>query len=298
MADITRRVRDLMHGAVDLHTHSSPDLFPRVCDHVELVTAAARVGMRGIVLKSHFATTTFVAALVQKGVRDVAVFGGIVLNRWVGGLNPDAVDMAIASGARQVWMPTLSSRNHLQYYGESQFRVQKTSRALRRSPGDGITVFGPDGRLLPEVEPILDLIAHGDVILGTGHLTVPETVAVVREARRRGVRRILVTHADFEVNRIPLETQVELAGEGALIEKCLLTVMPGWASTTMERIAADIQALGPERCVLVTDFGQANHPNPVEGMADFIRQLVDRGVSEGAIHTMANSNPRRLLGLP
>jgi len=107
-----------------------------------------------------------------------------------------------------------------------------------------------------------------------------------------------VTHADFEVNRIPLEVQAQLAAEGALIEKCLLTVMPGWASTTMERIAADVRALGPERCVLVTDFGQANHPNPVDGMADFILRLLDLGLSEDAIRTMANVNPGRLLGLP
>jgi hypothetical protein len=253
--------------------------------------------MRGIVLKSHFAATTFVADLVQKAVGGVAVCGGIVLNRWVGGLNPDAVDMAIASGARQVWMPTLSARNHLAYYGESQFRQQRTSRAFQRNPGDGLAVFGPDGKLLPEVAAILDLVARGDVILGTGHLTVAETLAEVREARRRGVRRILVTHADFEVNRIPLEVQGQLAADGALIEKCLLTVMPGWASTTMERIAADIQALGPERCVLVTDFGQANHPHPVDGMADFIRQLLDLGIAEDAVHTMASANPRRLLGL-
>ncbi len=292
------RARELMHGTVDLHTHSSPDLFPRACDHVELVAAARRAGMRGIILKSHFAATTFVAELVKKEVRDVAVFGGIVLNRWVGGLNPDAVDMAIASGAQQVWMPTLSSRRHLQTYGESQFRVQKTSKPMRRSPGEGITVFDAEGTLLPEVGAILDLIAHGDVILGTGHLGPEEALAVTREARRRGVRRILVTHADFEVNRFPLEVQKQLADEGALIEKCLLTVMPGWASTTMDRIAADIKALGPERCVLVTDFGQANHPYPVNGMEDFIGQLLDRGISEEAIYTMANANPCRLLGLP
>ncbi len=294
MAD---RVRELMHGTVDLHTHSSPDLFPRVCDHLELAMAAKRVGMRGIVLKSHFAATTFVAELVRNAVRGVAVCGGIVLNRWVGGLNPDAVDMAIASGARQVWFPTLSSRRHFEAYGESQFRVQKTSRPMRRHPGEGITVLGPEGKLLPEVEAILDLIARGDVILGTGHLGPEEALAVTREARRRGVRRILVTHADFEVNRFSLEVQRQLADEGALIEKCLLTVMPGWASTTMERIAADIKALGPERCVLVTDFGQANHPNPVNGMADFISQLLDYGISEDSIYQMANANPCRLLGL-
>ncbi len=298
MPGTSERARELMQGTVDLHTHSSPDLFPRVCDHVDLVAAAKRSGMRGIVLKSHFAATTFVADLVQKAVGGVAVFGGIVLNRWVGGLNPDAVDMAIASGARQVWFPTLSSRRHLETYGESQFRVQKTSRPMRRHPGEGLTVFGSGGKLLPDVEAILDLIAQGDVILGTGHLGPDEALAVTREARRRGVRRILVTHADFEVNRFPLEVQQQLAAEGAFIEKCLLTVMPGWASTTMERIAADIQALGPDRCVLVTDFGQANHPHPVDGMADFIGQLLDQGISEDAIFTMANANPRRLLGRP
>jgi hypothetical protein len=286
-----------MQGTVDLHTHSSPDLFPRVCNHLELVAAAKRSRMRGIVLKSHFAATTFIADLMQQAVGEVAVFGGIVLNRWVGGLNPEAVDMAIASGARQVWFPTLSSRRHLQTYGESQFRVQKTSRPMRRQAGEGLTVFGSDGKLLPDVEAILDLIAQGDVILGTGHLGPEEALAVVREARRRGVHRILVTHADFEVNRFSLEVQQQLTAAGAFIEKCLLTVMPGWASTTMERIAADIKALGPERCVLVTDFGQANHPNPVDGMADFIGQLLDQGISEDAIYTMANANPCRLLGL-
>jgi hypothetical protein len=295
---MANRARELMHGTVDLHTHSSPDLFPRVCDHVELAAAARRSGMRGIVLKSHFATTTFVAELVKKEVREIGVFGGIVLNRWVGGLNPDAVDMAIASGARQVWMPTLSSARHLQCYGESQFRVQKMTRTMQRSPGEGLTVLGADGKLLPEVEAILDLVARGDVILGTGHLGPEEALAVTREARQRGVRRILVTHADFEVNRFSLDVQRQLAEEGALIEKCLLTVMPGWASTTMERIGADIKALGPERCVLVTDFGQANHPNPVEGMEDFIGRLLDQGISEDAVYTMANVNPCRLLGLP
>lgn len=135
------------------------------------------------------------------------------------------------------------------------------------------------------------------MILGTAHLSVAEILAVVREAQRRGVRRILVTHADFEVNRIPLETQHALAAEGAIIEKCLLTIMPGWASTTIERIAADIKELGPERCVLVTDFGQANHPNPGDGMGDFIRRLMENGISEDAIHTMVSTNPNRLLGL-
>ena len=40
------------------------------------------------------------------------VFGSIALNSMVGGLNPSAVDLALAMGAKVVWFPTISAPHH------------------------------------------------------------------------------------------------------------------------------------------------------------------------------------------
>ncbi len=103
-------------GAIDTHVHSSPDVTPRVLDDLGVVAAAARAGLRGIVLKSHHFATAPRAVLAQTQAAELSVFGGIVLNRSsCGGFNPDAVRVNLAVGGRIVWMPTISARNHLNY---------------------------------------------------------------------------------------------------------------------------------------------------------------------------------------
>ena len=83
---------ELMKGAIDVHVHSAPDLFPRVCDDIDLARQAQQAGMKALVLKNHFSMTPFRAAIAKKvtgGTLDV--FGGVVLNHSVGGFNPHIV---------------------------------------------------------------------------------------------------------------------------------------------------------------------------------------------------------------
>ena len=47
--------------------------------------------MKAVVLKNHFGSTAARAVLVNKIVPQIEVFGGIVLNHSVGGINPQAV---------------------------------------------------------------------------------------------------------------------------------------------------------------------------------------------------------------
>ena len=79
-------------GVVDLHVHSHPDVFGRNMDDIDVANLAKSRGMRGIVLKNHISETASRAALVMKVVPGIEVFGGIVLNKAVGGINPDAVE--------------------------------------------------------------------------------------------------------------------------------------------------------------------------------------------------------------
>ena len=47
------RCHELLHGAIDLHTHSSPSFFDRLLDDVGLAEQARAAGMRAVLYKAH-----------------------------------------------------------------------------------------------------------------------------------------------------------------------------------------------------------------------------------------------------
>jgi hypothetical protein len=285
----------ILRGGVDLHTHSGPDLYSRSVDQVELAENAKREKMTAVVLKNHFCPTFFAADDVAKRVSGIRVFGGLVLNRYVGGLNIDAVDLAIKAGAKIIWMPTLSEANHIAYYGASDFKAQKVKTALRQE-ATGLTIC-ENGRLKPEVHEILEVMTTSDAILATGHVSNSEAMVLVKEAAAIGIERILVTHPDDRVSAISEEAQKEMIRHGGILEKCLITTMPGWGKLTIKQIADSIRNLGAENCVLVTDFGQANHEIPTDGLKRFVKELLANGINEEEIQIMICKNPCRLLGI-
>src|SRR5215510_7785259 len=108
-------------GVIDLHVHSHPDVFGRNMDDIDVAQLAKSRGMRGIVLKNHISETASRAALVMKVVPGLDVFGGIVLNNAVGGVNADAVEwMHRVYGGRGkvVWLPTFESDKHVKTFGK------------------------------------------------------------------------------------------------------------------------------------------------------------------------------------
>ncbi|HWP65452.1 MAG TPA: DUF6282 family protein [Candidatus Limnocylindria bacterium] len=277
---------ELVVGAVDLHCHHGPDPHrARSVDAAEAVREAEAMGLGAIVLKSHAYPTGPVALLMQKTVERLRVFGGICCDHEVGGLNPAAVEVALRTGAKIVWMPTFSS---------------VVDRRKLRLEGPGIPVIDEGGRLVPAAEEILRLARQYDAVVATGHIDLPELFAVVDGARTAGVR-VLMTHA--------LETQVgadhtlghveALAERGALIEFTYLTCMPGGFAATHDpaTFAAAMMRIGPARVVMSTDFGQAKSPHPAEGMRMFIAEMLAQGVPPAAVEQMAKRNALRLLGI-
>src|SRR3989442_5195555 len=89
---------DFLEDAVDLHVHSAPDVDVRRFNDIELAQEAARAGMSAILIKSHQNSTVERAWLVSQWIPGIRVFGGIVLNETVGGLNPAAVRLAVKMG--------------------------------------------------------------------------------------------------------------------------------------------------------------------------------------------------------
>src|SRR5438876_7422417 len=119
-----------------MHCHHGPDPHrARSVDAAEAVAEAEALGMAAIVLKSHAYPTGPIAILMQKTVQRLRVFGGICYDFEVGGLNPAAVEVALRTGAKVVWMPTFSS---------------VIDRRKLCFPGPGIAVIGERARLVPQ----------------------------------------------------------------------------------------------------------------------------------------------------
>src|SRR5690606_26026940 len=125
------------------------------------------------------------ATLAGRGAL-IPVFGGLALNHTVGGLNPVAVETAIAFGARQIWMPTIHARHCLATAEQEMFRAEvRKGRA-------GIAVVDGDGAVTPAALAVLELIRDAEIILGTGHIAPRESLALLAAAADMGIARILV----------------------------------------------------------------------------------------------------------
>lgn len=282
---------DLLEGAIDLHVHTGPDLVTRNGSAVDLARAVGDAGMARAVVKSHVEPTASRAALVNDEVGAGRLAGGVALNGSVGGLNPDAVEVALDLGAELVWLPTAWSANHaaqLRAAGEDRFVGQRVP-----GPEAAISVLAGD-TLDPAVERIVDMVAEADAVLGTGHIGADAIDAAVAACEEAGAD-CLVNHAFFEAVDLPLDRQETLAARGATLEYCAFAV-ESTAGHTVERVADAVDRIGPDNVAIATDFGQAANP-PVEGFARFLGALRDAGLEASQVRTACVETPNALLGV-
>lgn len=286
----------LLHGAIDMHAHTHPALFRRPIDDGDLAKLATDYGMRAFVLKDHDSPTTGRAHHVNKTYTEVDAIGGVVLNRTVGGINPFVAQGALHYGAKVIWMPSNHSKWHEEYFETPDY--PQLGRIRKQLPGPGVTVFDERGKLKAEVLTVLDLIAEADVCLATGHLSLPEIRALLDEAIQRGVKKFLVTHANWALCRLTIEVQRELIEKGAYLEYVAVScVSPIFYEQNPTELAGWISELGGDQLVLSSDLGQASAPPHPEGMRMLIQALLDSGVDYGELEKMTKANPATLLGL-
>ncbi|MBO8162615.1 MAG: hypothetical protein H0Z34_02715 [Brevibacillus sp.] len=286
----------LLKGAIELHCHSYPSLFPRRQTDWELIQDVKAAGMAGVVLKSHESQTVDRASLIRMKEPDLLVYGGLVCNHFTGGLSPAAVDAAIRLGAKVIWMPTLSSKEHQCHFGKKKTRFFNTERPLLH-PDEGLEIWDENRRILPNVHEILALIGEADIVLATGHLHADEVMALVAAAKQHKVEKILVQHADLGIAPVPLDLQMQLARQGAILEKCYLACSSDFRDLSVAQMADTISQIGADACVLVTDYGQLHNIPPIAALSEFVEQLLRCGIRQGDIEKMLVKNPRALLGV-
>jgi hypothetical protein len=276
----------LLRGAIDIHVHSLPDDRPRSIDDIDEAIMAKARGMRAIVLKDHYESTAGRVYLVRKVVPGIEVFGGIDLNLTVGGMNAAAVEhMTMVTGGwgRFVWMSTFDAENNVRY--------EKQDRPFVR--------VSRNGELLPETKAVIATIArHGNLVLATGHVAPAEGLMLLREARRLGVRHMVVTHAINPPVEMSVTQMQDAAKEGAFIEFVGGALKGPEGEVRMDKFADAIKKVGAAYCILSSDLGQQGNALPADGFAAFIAAMRKRGISGSDVDRMTKQNPAALLELP
>ena len=247
---------------------------------LEVVKMAQQAGLRGIVLKNHFTMTADRAALAMTQVDDLEIFGGVALNRAVGGINPEAVRQMVAfDGGRGkvVWLPTF----------DSEFYV---GRAGTNEPYVSVIY---NGRPVAGLEEVFSLIAEHELVLAMGHSSAQEVLSLIPLAQGLGVRHILVTHVFGQ--DASAEQMRRMAAADVVMELDWLAAYSG--GVAIDDYVNAIQSIGAEYFLISSDFGQAENPDHATGMLAFMQALRAAGISDSQLDTMARRNPASLLGL-
>jgi hypothetical protein len=272
-----------LSGVIDIHVHALPDVRSRSIDSIDVAKLAKKHGMRGLVLKNHHESTAAMAYIVRKEVPGIEIFGGIDLDRSVGGINLNAVEqMVLMTGGwgRVVWLPTLDAENNV--------RVAKENHPF--------VAISKNGHLLPEVLDLIALVKKDQLTLETGHSSPEECLLVVHAARRAGVQHVVVTHAMSSPVKMSIPQMQEAAKAGAYIEFVYGSLLPPQNLALADYVKA-IRAVGPASCILSSDLGQPENPLHPDGLVTFFGLLRKAGISQADIDLMSKTNPARALGL-
>jgi len=279
-------------GAIDSHIHAYPDFVHRSQDMIQIAIDASKAGMRALAFKDHWNISANAAHLVQRHVDDlikrgelthrVEVYGG---TGTCFGMNPDAVRVALQyPNMKMIWFPTFTS------YG--------FWRGVGRPEEGKVRLCSEQGEVLPEVRQIMEMAAAKRVGIGFGHTDFQELLPLARLARELGVRATL-DHPLLELNKLLLDEMKELADLGVYVGTYCQPMIPSLyqpVADPMETVAA-IKAIGPERCIIGSDFGQVLHMDSIDGMRVFIRALLAFGIKGEDINMMLKKNPARLMWL-
>lgn len=278
-----------LKGIIDLHIHSGPDVRERKLNDLQLMEAAVARGVRAIVIKSHHVPTVDRATLVNMikqekygSASDFQMFGGIALNRFVGGINPWAVETALKLGGKLVWMPTNTAENHCKKEGK-----------------DNYVVCVKDGKVVEELKTVFSLIRDFDAVLETGHLSPEECFIVTEAARNMGVKKIVITHPEFHIVGMSLKDQERIVKDyNVLLERVYAQpVGKGIYKKNLPDNAEAMRQIGCEHFIVATDGGQMQNPEWYNTIAEYIDYLYDSGFSKGEIDLMTKENPGKMLGI-
>ena len=252
-------VQEIMKGSVDLHVKGSPGISEDRMDVLEIARSAYELEIESFVYRSDSHPTAATSSIMQQMYPDLNIIGSIVLNEAVGGINPSAVEASIQHDAKVVWIPPSAAK---------------------------------EGILSENLLKTLEVIASHEMTL-ISELTSPsETITLFREAKKRGVSRMVAGNL---FGFCSIDNQIAIADHGVYLEYKFLSCMPTVGKISAIEMTKAIEAVGVEKCIVTTGFGQWFNPLPAEGLRMAIATLLHFGLNANQVSKLVKENPKSLL---
>lgn len=283
----------LLSGAIDMHVHTNPGRIKRGLNDFDLAEQLLQYQMKGAVIKDHHCHTADRAWLVNHKLSCNVLYGAITLNHDVGGVNPYAVETAIACGAKVVWMPTLDAENHIRNF--KKIHSNHTQIASPIEPRMPLKIIDGQGMLIKEAKEVLEVVHANDICVATGHVSNEEAFALIDFAKKIGIKKIQWTHPDFLTSNLSLSEQRSLVSRNIYLEKTFYSVI--WGGDINLQIVKSVFELDSKFCVISSDFGQPENPDPILGLANFVDFLLVKELHYSTIEQMLVKNTQYLLNI-
>lgn len=289
---------ELLVGAIDLHCHVDLEFSaaePKREPETQWLAKAEAMGLRGVVLKSHWWPTVTAVPLIRASTSSaVSVWSSVALNSCVGGPHPCVVEAAAALGGKVIFLPTWSARNDIERRGFSH-RLRSVYQNFPRLENPGFVFTDDRGDLLPLAKELLECCKAKDLTLGTGHVSWQESMALAKEAYGMGFKRLIVNHPLSDMIGAPLDALKRAAELGAFVETCWNQLAPGRMDP--RELVAKLRMIGLPQVVASTDYFRPYSPNPPELFRMFLGMLHEGGLSREEIKQVSSVNPARAMGL-
>jgi hypothetical protein len=299
---IYEEAKNLLKGAVETHIHLNPHVRSEdhMMDALEYANQARDAGMKAVVIKNVGIPSTGAAYFVNKIVNGFECYGSVAMNICNGGINPALIEHAVnhGDGARIVFFPVADSLNHA-IAREKYYKGINPPTPREKA----LTIFDNNGNILPEVFEVLEIVKTHDRCINTAHLSPKEVKALIKEAKKIGIKKIIVSHGMWKIMGHTRNDLKEYADLGAFIEfefylcQAMMQYIHGHPPVNEVDMLETMYYIGIDHSIMSTDMGQSYSPNPIDGLRSFIASMLRCGAKPDEIKTMVQRNPSFLIGL-
>ena len=306
---------EAVRGFIDVHCHAEYGQQ----DALALAKLASESGMYGILYKSigkedkrSAGPMEDVARLVeqlarwadQTGVRPIKAWGGYALCRDNRPPSAEKVRTQIAAGVTSFWLALANHANTYSIVGGKERRWNPNADPKAHSeplPWDLALKYGhyaldEKGRLKPEYEEAVRMIADGDRTLSFGHSTHPEIAELAELVDKLNFKRAFIDHPFSPFVNLTVEQMRILSRVGITFNFTYDELSPMMGVDPAKMYEA-IRAVGVQNFTLSSDAGDTVFPNSVEAMRQISGYMIAFGMSQAEIETLCIRNPARLVGL-
>ena len=304
-----------VRGMIDIHCHAEHGQQ----DAVEVAKLASANGMYGILYKSigredkRFAGPMEDVKLLleeldrwsqETGVAPIKAWGGYALCRDNRPPSREKVETQVKAGVSSFWLALANHANTYFIVGGKTRRWDPNASPKEHSdplPWDLALKYGhyaldEKGRLKPEYEEAIRIVADNDRALSFGHSTHQEISALAELVDKLNFKRAFIDHPFSPFVNISIEQMKQLSKVGIHFNftydelSPMLGVDPG-------KMYEAIRTVGVEHFTLSSDAGDTVFPNSVESMRQISGYMQAFGITRDEIETLCMANPCFLLGV-